>query len=341
MTEVKEFGFYRGYKCFLITLSNEKGFRAGFTNLGAAMQSLYVPDRNGNPEDVVLGYDTCDEYAEGCSCFGATVGRFANRIGGAKFTLNGTEYKLFANDRGNTLHGGRFCWNKRVWMLENVTDGKEPSVSFSYISPDGEENFPGTVDVRVTYTLLENGVEIKYNAVSDKDTVINLTNHSYFNLSGEGNGNIKNHQVTIFAEKYTPVDSLLIPTGKIAYVLDTPFDFRKPKKVCEEMDNGRLPDGFDHNFLLGENRKLRKAAEVYDEKSGRKMSVETDMPAMQFYIGIGLDNEKGKNGHSYEKYGGLCLETQFCPDSPNKPIFPDCVLKADTEFESVTRYTFD
>ncbi len=341
MTEIKEFGFFRGYKCFLITLSNDKGFKASFTNFGAAMQSLYVPDRNGTPTDVVLGYDTLEEYVQGNSCFGATVGRFANRIGGAEFSLNGKEYHLAANDNGNTLHGGNFGWNKRVWLLESVEDGEEPSVSFSYISPDGEENFPGTVDVTVKYTLLSNGVEIKYNAVTDKDTVINLTNHSYFNLSGEGSGDIKNHSVQIFADRYTPVNSLLIPTGQFAYVTGTAFDFKNPKKVGAEMENGRLPNGFDHNFLLGENRVLRDAAKVYEESSGILMNVKTDMPGMQFYIGIGLDNEKGKNGHSYVKYGGLCLETQFCPDTPNKPQFPSCVLKADEEFEAVTGYTFE
>ena len=340
MTEIKEFGFFRGYKCYLITLSNDNGFKASFTNFGAAMQSLFVPDKKGKSADVVLGYDTLEEYAEGNSSFGATVGRFANRIGGAKFTLNGVEYKLYANDHGNTLHGGQYSWNKRVWTLKDVDDGLTPSVTFGYISPDGEENFPGTVEVSVTYTLLKNGVEICYNAKSDKDTVINFTNHSYFNLSGEGVGDVKKHIVRINAEKYTPVDETLIPTGRFAYVTGTPFDFKAPKAVGTDMDNGKLPNGYDHNFLLGENMEMRDVAEVFEKKSGRVMKVATDMPAMQFYIGIGLDNEKGKKGHSYAKYGGLCLETQFCPDSPNKPRFPSCLLRAGEEFTSVTSYKF-
>lgn len=338
--ECKEFGYWQGYRCHLITLKNKDGFSASFTDFGAAIQSLFVPDRDGNAADVVLGYDTLEEYVKGDSTHGATVGRYANRIGGAVFTLNGTEYKLSKNDNGNSLHGGEFGYNKRLWTIEGTTDGDEPSVTFGLTSPDGEEHFPGTVKIKVCFTLLKNGVSIRYNAVSDKDTIFNLTNHSYFNLKGEGNGDIKDHIVQINAPKYTPVDNVLIPTGVMAYVTGTAFDFQSPKRVGEDMDNGRLPDGYDHNFVLGEGKEMRTAAVVSEPATGRVMTVCTDKPAIQFYIGIGLKGESGKSGHKYDKYAGLCLESQFSPDSPNKPQFGSCVLKAGEEYCYTTTYTF-
>lgn len=340
MIECKEFGYWQGYRCHLVTLKNKNGLSAAFTDMGAAVQSLCVPDKDGKLADVVLGYDTLGEYVEGDSCHGATVGRYANRIGGAKFTLNGTEYSLTENDNGNCLHGGEFGYNKRLWTIESLDDGDEPAVTFALASPDGEEHFPGNVNIKVCFTLLKNGLSIKYNAVSDKDTVLNLTNHSYFNLKGEGEGDIKDHIVQINAAKYTPVDSLLIPTGVTAYVTGTAFDFQSPKRVGEDMDNGRLPDGYDHNFVLGEGKKMRTAAVVSEPATGRVMTVCTDKPAIQFYIGIGLKGETGKGGHRYGKYAGLCLESQFCPDSPNKPQFGSCVLKAGEEYCFTTIYTF-
>ena len=338
--ECKEFGYWQGYRCHLITLKNKNGFSASFTDFGAAIQSLFVPDRDGKAADVVLGYDTLEEYVKGGSTHGATVGRYANRIGGAKFTLNGTEYKLTMNDNGNSLHGGEFGYNKRLWTIESIDDGDEPSVTFGLTSPDGEEHFPGTVKIKVCFTLLTNGVSICYDAVSDKDTIFNLTNHSYFNLKGEGSGDIKDHIVQINAPKYTPVDSVLIPTGVMAYVTGTAFDFQSPKRVGEDMDNGRLPDGYDHNFVLGEDKRMRTAAVVSEPSTGRVMTVCTDKPAIQFYIGIGLNGESGKDDHKYDKYAGLCLESQFCPDSPNKPQFGSCVLKAGEEYRYTTTYTF-
>lgn len=339
--EWKEFGYCHGYRCYLVTLKNKNGYSAAFTNYGAAVQSLCVPDGNANFDDVVLGYDTLEEYVKGDSCFGATVGRVANRIGGARFSLNGYEYNLFANDNGNTLHGGEFGFHRRVWTLEQMRDGEEPYVVFSYISPDGEEHFPGTLSVKVKYTLMTNGLRIEYSAVSDADTVVNLTNHSYFNLKGAGKGNVKEHVVQINAKQYTPVDSKLIPTGILAYTTGTAFDFSVPKRVGEDMDNGRLPNGYDHNFVLGNNMEKRVAATVLEHESGRMMTVTTDMPAVQMYIGIGLSDENGKSGSVYPKYGGLCLETQFSPDTPNKPQFPSCVLKEGEEYRSVTEYAFD
>lgn len=339
--EWNEFGYYNGYRCYHITLKNKSGYSASFTNFGAAVCSLCVPDNESNFGDIVLGYDTLEEYVKGRCCFGAVIGRFANRIGGAKFSLNGKEYRLFANDKGNTLHGGEFGFHKRVWSVEKMQDGEEPFVLFGYVSPDGEERFPGLLNVTVKYTLLRNGLKIEYYAVSGKDTPLNLTNHSYFNLKGAGNGDVKDHIVTLNAKQYTPVDDKLIPTGVSAYTMGTPFDFTSPKAVGEEMDNGRLPGGFDHNFILGNDREKRTAASVYESSTGRLMTVVTDMPAMQMYIGAGLKDEKGKGGKVYKQYGGLCLETQFSPDSPNKPQFPSCILKAGDKFKSSTEYTFE
>ncbi len=338
----EEFGFFRGYKCYLITLTNKNGMTARITNFGGAIVGLDVPDKDGKLADVVLGYDTLEGYAEGNSSHGALVGRYANRIGGAMFTLNGKEYNLTPNDnKVNHLHGGAFGYNKRVWTVDAVADGDEPSVTLGYISPDGEENYPGTLNIKVKYTVTaSNGLEIDYTATSDADTVINLTNHAYFNLKGAGNGDIKDHIVQINSDKYTPVDELLIPTGKIAYVHDTAFDFTAPKAVGTDMDNGKLPNGYDHNFVLGDAGVMRTAAEVYEPASGRVMTVKTDKPAIQFYIGIGLDGENGKNGTNYNKYAGLCLESQFTPNSPNLTNFPSCVYKAGETYHFTTTYEF-
>lgn len=337
--ERKEFGYFRGYRCELITLRC-KAMSASFTNYGAAVQSLCVPDKFGNSADILLGYDTLEQYVDGGSCHGATVGRFANRIGGAKFTLNGKEYRLTANENGNTLHSGAFGYNKRVWTIEDITDGEEPSVTFGLLSPDGEEHFPGTVKFTAKYTLTEDSLIVEYHGVTDADTPINMTNHSYFNLKGEGNGDIKDHIVTINARQYTPVDDQLIPTGVLAYVAGTPYDFLTPKRVGEDMDNGRLPNGYDNNFVLGSSREMRFAASVEEPQSGRIMTVETDKPGIQFYIGIGLNNESGKNGHVYNQYAGLCLESQFFPDSPNQKSFPSCIVKAGEEYSCKTIYKF-
>lgn len=341
MVDVKEFGYFQGYRCELVTLTGKSGMSAVLSGFGATVVSLFVPDKNGKLADVALGYDTLGEYAAGNSCFGATVGRFANRIGGAKFTLNGTEYALDKNDGENTLHGGFFGYNKRVWTIESVRDGDEPYAEFGYLSPDGEQHFPGNLKITVRFTVTENALKIEYKAVSDKDTVVNLTNHSYFNLKGEGSGDIKDHVVQINAKQYTPIDAGLIPTGLLAYTTGTPFDFQKPKRVGEDMDNGRLATGYDHNFVLGTPGEMRTAAVVYEPTTGREMTVTTDSPAVQFYIGIGLNNEKGKNGHIYNQYAGLCLETQFFPDAPNKPNFPSCELKAGEEYSCTTIYSFD
>ena len=279
-----EFGFFRGYKCWLVTLTNSRGAVARLTNFGGAVVGLEVPDRNGVNADVVLGYDTLQEYVDGNSSHGALVGRYANRIGGAKINVSGREYRLSANDNNvNHLHGGFFGYNKRVWTVDAMDGGDEPSVTFGYVSPDGEENYPGTLKISVKYTLTNsNALVIDYTAVSDADTVINLTNHSYFNLT----------------------------------------------------------NGYDHNFILGDPGVMRTAAEVCEPETGRVMTVKTDKPAIQFYIGIGLDGENGKNGKKYNKYAGLCLESQFSPDTPNKPQFPTCVYKAGQTYRFTTVYEF-
>ena len=340
-TEKTVWGSFDGKECYLITLKN-KDMTAKLTNYGGALVNLFVPDKNGKAEDVILGYDTLEGYLNGTSCQGALIGRYANRIGGAKFTLNGTEYKLAGNDNVvNHLHGGNVGFNKKVWTVKEVGEKENPYVVFSYTSVDGEENYPGTVVLEVTYTLTEDALEINYMAVSDKDTIMNFTNHTYFNLAGFGADKILNHVATIYADKYTPVDNLLIPTGEIADVAGTPFDFTSPKRIGEDMDTGRLPGGYDHNYILGETIEMRKAAEVYEPDSGRVMTTYTDKPAIQFYIGGGLSGETGKQGTIIGKNQGFCLESQYFPDSPNKPQFkPSCVYKAGQVYNFTTKYQF-
>ncbi len=337
MIEKKDYGFYNGYKVFLFTLTNKNGMKAELTNYSGAIVSLYVPDRNGIMEDVVLGYDDLDGYVKGTSSQGALIGRYANRIANAKFTLNGTEYKLFANENDNSLHGGMVGYNKRVWTVDATTDN---SVTFGYVSPDGEENFPGTVKVTCTYTLTDdNEIKLEYTGISDADTVLNLTNHSYFNLGGVLSGSILDHELQLFADSYTPVNSALIPTGEIADVTGTPFDFRTPKRIGQDVDAGLLV-GYDHNYMLGEPHVMRKAAVAYCPKTGIEMTTYTDKPAIQLYTAIGLGGEIGKGGQEMKFQTAFCLESQYAPDSINQPNFPDCVLKKGEEYKFTTIYGF-
>ena len=312
--EKKLWGNHNGKDCYLFTLENGN-MTAEITNYAGSLVKLIVPDKDGNKGDILLGYDTLDGYIAGTSSQGALVGRYANRIGGAKFTLNGKEYTLAKNDNGNTLHGGNVGFNKKVWDVKDYGENDNPYVVFSYTSVDGEEGFPGTLTLDVKYTLTADSIEICYNAVSDKDTVMNFTNHSYFNLNGTDAGNIS--------------------------VKGTPFDFTVPKRIGEDMDNGKLPGGYDHNYVLGETKEMRKAAEIYSDKTGRVMTTYTDMPAIQFYISGGLGGETGKGGKEMFKNQGFCLESQFCPDSPNKPQFkPTCVYKAGEQYNFTTIYKF-
>ncbi|MCM1054983.1 MAG: galactose mutarotase [Bacteroides sp.] len=339
MITQEHIGFHNGYKLWKVTLSNSKGMEVTLTNYGGSIMSIKVPDRDGNLGEVVLGYDDIQGYISGTSSQGALVGRFANRIGGGKFTLNGTEYKLFKNDGENTLHGGSVGYNKRVWELiaaEYDENGGESHAVFGYTSPDGEENFPGTAAITVDYCLDEkNALSLTYDAVSSSDTVLNLTNHVYFNLSGEGS--IMDTEMQIFADKYTPVDDALIPTGEIADVKGTAFDFTSLRPI-----RSKDIDGYDHNFIIRSQKDadLSTAAFARDPKSGRTLTCKTDMPAMQLYTANGLENEIGRGGKVMSRQTGFCLETQFCPDSPNKPQFPSCVLKQEEEYHHVTVYEF-
>ncbi len=338
MLERKEFGFFNGYKVWLFTITNKNGASVTLTNLACAVVNLLVPDRNGKLEDVVLGFDDIDGYINDDSSHGAIVGRYANRIANAQFELNGAVYKLYANEGRNTLHGGSVGFNKRVWTIEDTTIN---SVTFGYVSPDGEENFPGTLKTTCKYTFTdENELKIEYNAVSDKDTVVNLTNHTYFNLGGLDNDTALNHELQLNADYYTPVNAELIPTGELADVTGTPFDFRTPKLIGKDVEAGLLR-GYDHNYMLSEPHVMKKAAVAYHEGAGIEMTVYTDKPAIQFYSAIGLSGKSiGKGGRLMKFQSAFCLESQYAPDSPNQPAFPDCTLKAGEKYEFTTIYAF-
>lgn len=346
----EEFGFAYGYKTYLFTIENENGMRVKLTNFGASIVGIEIPSKTGGNIDVVLGYDDNDGYVGGNSSQGAVVGRYANRIGGAKFTLNDIEYNLSKNDGENCLHGGFYSYNKRVWNVDEFVYDEESGeteedydkdycVTFSYFSPDGEENFPGDLSVQVKYTLTaDNALKIDYYAASSEDTIINLTNHSYFNLGGCDSGSVLDHELQIFAEEYTPVNDALIPLGTKDYVAGTVFDFREAKRIGADIISGDI-GGYDHNFVLSDNRDYKKAAVAYCEKTGIQMTVYTDMPAMQLYTANGL-NETGKGGKQVGPREAFCLETQFTPNTPNMPNFPSCVLEKGTTFMTTTSYQF-
>lgn len=319
------------------TLKNSKGISVSIITFGAAVISIKMPDADGNVEDITLGYKDLIGYENDNSYLGATVGRYANRIAKGKFILDGVEYQLSTNDNGNHLHGGNKGFNKVVWKAEPFERENEIGVKLEYLSEDGEEGYPGNMKATVTYSL-NNDSELKiyYEAETDKKTIVNLTHHSYYNLSGNAKRNILNHYLTIYADKYTPVDNTLIPTGEIMEVERTPFNFLKAKKIGAEINE--LPGGYDHNFVLidsGEN--MRKAAELYDEKSGRKLELFTTEQGVQFYSGNFLDGTiVGREGVTYEKYFGLCLEPQKFPDSPNKSNFTDAVLDSGEIYQYTT-----
>jgi aldose 1-epimerase len=332
-----------------VTLKNSHGVEIHAVSYGGIITSLKVPDRAGTPGDIVLGFDTPDSYGADPPppFFGAIIGRYGNRIGKGKFTLDGKTSTLATNNGPNHLHGGNKGFDKVVWAV-TTKDGPEGSAAiFTRTSPDGEEGYPGTLQVRVTYTLTEkNELIVDYHATTDKPTPVNLTQHSYFNLAGEGSGDILGQQLTIDADRYTPVDETLIPTGELAPVQGTPFDFRQPTAIGAriDQDNPQLKNGkgYDHNWVL--NRKgtgLQHAARLSDPKSGRTMDIATTEPGLQFYSGNFLDGTiKGKGGHVYAHRSGLCLETQHFPDSPNKPKFPSTILQPGKTYESRTVFTF-
>ncbi|MGC1413855.1 MAG: aldose epimerase family protein [Candidatus Acidiferrum sp.] len=325
------------------TLYNSRGASAKVITYGATLAELLMPDRHGKMGDIVLGFDDLQGYLGQHPYFGGTIGRYGNRIAKGKFTLDGKEYQLFLNNGPNSLHGGQIGFNRRVWKAEELKDKDGAAVRFSYLSKDGEENYPGNLKVSVTYTLTNTDeLKLQYSAETDKDTVLNLTNHSYFNLSGTDTGTILKYILYINADKYTPVDSTLIPTGKIESVVGTPLDFLKPTEIGARIGEIKDIGGYDHNYVLnGKAGTLRVAAKVTDPESGREMEVLTTQPGVQFYSAIGLNGSiKGKGGVAYEKYGAICLETQHFPDSPNHPNFPSTELKPGEHFHSETIYKF-
>jgi aldose 1-epimerase len=330
----------------LYTLTNSHGMRVAIANYGGVVVSIVVPDREGKPGDVVLGFDNLEGYLGKQPYFGALIGRYANRIGNARFKLDGVEYKLPANDGPNSLHGGTQGFDKRVWTAREIS-GQHPALQLTYLSPDGEEGYPGKLHVKVVYSLSEdNALRIEYTATTDKHTVVNLTNHSYFNLAGQVNGDILKHEMMINADRFTPIDSTLIPTGELRKVAGTPFDFRKPTPLGARIDADdeqiRFGKGYDHNFVLNRaGHGLSLAARVTDPESGRVLEVLTTQPGTQLYTGNFLDGSiHGKGGKAYARRSAFCLETQHFPDSPNKPSFPSTELKPGETYRETTVYRF-
>lgn len=331
----------------IYTLSNSKGMTAEISDFGGIVVSLCVPDKTGKIDDVVLGYENLDDYLKKGPYFGALIGRHANRIEDSKFEINGKEYNLYKNDGENHLHGGLKGFDKVLWQAEIVQNNETEALLLTYLSKDGEEGYPGNLEVKVTYTLTEdNALEIKYFAVSDKETVINLTNHSYFNLSGHASGDILKHKVMINADKFTVADKYLLPTGEISSVKGTPMDLTQltelSKGLGSDYEQIAFANGYDHNWILNVSGKSpEKAAEVYDDKSGRVMEVFTTKPGIQLYTGNFLNgSDIGKGGVVYRKNNGLCLETQFFPNSLKHKHFPSPLFKAGQEYNHTTIYKF-
>ncbi len=332
----------KGEKVTKYTITNSKGMSVSALDFGAIISNLYVPDKEGKAEDIVLGFDDVAGYEVNGCFFGAFIGRHGNRIGDAKFELNGTTYELEKNDGKNNLHGGTPGYHKVMYQAETTDD----SVTFTRISPDMEQGYPGTLDISVTYTLTEeNELKIDYKMKSDKDTICNPTNHTYFNLKGHNGGTITDHNLVLKANGFTETSDDLIPNGTIVDVTDTPMDFRSRKVIGKDIDKDYTPlnvaGGYDHNFVLDkEDGKLEKVAEVSEDTTGRVMEIYTDLPGMQFYSGNFIVKEEGKGGSEYTKRTGMCFETQYFPNSMNIPEFKSCVLKAGDEFHSTTIYKF-
>jgi len=331
----------------LYTLRNAHGVEAKITNYGGIVTSLKVPDRSGKFDDIVLGFNDLDSYLKGHPYFGAIIGRYGNRIAKGRFTLNGVEYKLAVNNGENHLHGGIKAFDKVVWTGKESKTAAGPAVTLTYLSKDGEEGYPGNLNVTVVYTLTNHDeLRIDYSATTDKDTVTNLTHHSYFNLAGEGNGDILNHRVMINATRFVPTDAGSIPTGELRNVAGTPFDFRKltaiGARINQDEEQLKLGNGYEHNKIInGRPGALRLAAQAFEPRSGRRMQVWTTEPGMQFYTGNFLDGTlTGKSGKIYQRRYGFCFETQHYPDSPNHPAFPTTTLKKGATYRSTTIYRF-
>jgi aldose 1-epimerase len=329
------------------TLSNTSGMKVKITPVGGHIMSIQLPDKNGALTDVVLGYDSAKDYVGGKGFYGSTVGRFGNRIAKGKFSLDGKEYQLDVNNGENTLHGGRGGFHNVMWNGKDIATYEGKGVELTYLSKDGEEGYPGNLNVKVVFSLSDsNELKIQYEATTDKPTVLNLTNHSYFNLAGEGSGDILNEEIAINADKFLPVDKGLIPTGELRPVQGTPFDFREPHKIGERInldeEQVKVGGGYDHCFVLNKKpgEALSLAAKVKDPASGRMMEVWTTEPGVQFYTGNFLNGAPGKGGKPYNYRGAFCLETEHFPDSPNRPEFPSTVLKPGETFKSTTIYKF-
>ncbi len=335
-----------GQEIDLYTLTNTQGVEAQIMNFGAILVSLKVPDKNGNSENIVLGFDNLKDYVEDSPYFGATVGRFANRIAKGKFTLDGTEYSLATNNDPNHLHGGTKGFDKAVWKADQAGAVDGVALSLTYTSPDGEENYPGELRIEVIYTLTNaNELIIQYRATSTKPTPVNLTNHSYFNLGG-GSGDVLGHELTVNADRYLPTDNTLIPTGELASVEGTPLDFREAKTIGErigKIEGDHFAGGYDHCFVLNKPSpdELTLAARVRHAGSGRVLEIHTTEPALQFYTGNFLDGSlSGPGGVRYDKHTGFCLEAQEFPDAPNKPDFPSCILQPGETYSQETVHKF-
>ncbi|MFD0683411.1 aldose epimerase family protein [Actinomadura fibrosa] len=339
-----------GTKVDRYTLTSGKGVRVRILTYGGIVQTLEAPDARGRTANVVLGFATLKDYVDknGGPYFGAIIGRYANRIAKGRFTLDGKTYQLAINNDPNSLHGGLKGFNTKVWKAQPVSGGGSVGLRLDYTSPDGEENYPGTLKTTVTYTLTKgNELRVAYHATTDKATVVNLTNHSYFNLAGEGTGGIYDHLLQLNASRFTPVDSTLIPTGQLAPVKGTPFDFTRPHAIGERIRVGDQQllygQGYDHNFVLDQRRpgEPTQAARVTDPRSGRVLNITTTEPGIQFYSGNFLDGTLvGTSGRVYRQGDGFALETQHFPDSPNQPNFPSTVLRPGQAFDSATTYSF-
>ena len=344
MVKQEIYGTHQGKEVYMLTLTNKTGNVIKLTNFGAKINWIEVPDKNGKKDNLTFGYGTFEGTIKGDMSFGSIVGRYANRIANAKFTLDGVEYKLPVNNGPNTLHGGPGGWHSVVWNTEVVKNSEFPAVKFTYVSPDLEQGFPGTVNVEVVYTWTDNNeIIMDYKCTTDKKTVVNVTNHAYFNLHGAGNGDILDHVLTLRASAFTPVDSVMIPTGEIRPVAGTPFDFTSPhtigERINEKYDQLILGRGYDHNYIL--DNKEPVDVTVYEPTSGRVLEVITDQPGMQLYTGNFLDGTKiGHGGKSYKYRSGFCLESGHYPDSPNHSEFPSTVLNPGETFKSQTIYRF-
>jgi aldose 1-epimerase len=336
-----------GRKVDLFLLTNDNGMRASITPFGGIVTSLIAPDRNGQFADVVLGFDRLNGYVAGHPYFGAIIGRYGNRIAGGCFTLDNQSYELARNNNGNHLHGGIAGFDKALWSADPEFHPDGPRLRLTHVSADGDEGYPGHLDITVDYTLTQdNELRIDYRATTDKATHVNLTNHSYFNLAGQGTGDILDHELTVNADHFTPVDDGLIPTGEIRSVEGTPMDFRKPvaigARIDAEDEQLRFGGGYDHNFVLNRSDGgLSLAARVFEPGAGRVMEVHTTEPGVQLYTGNFLDGSiAGKGGRVYGRRCALCLETQHFPDSPNQPKFPTTVLRPGDEYRTTTIYRF-